>query len=70
MIIVEFDQKVTIEEAKLKLKTKLINRKAETDWPNLDNGSKVEPNVFEHQYFRRSSNFEHQFKRKLHDTTT
>jgi multidrug efflux pump len=46
MIVVEFDQKVTIEEAKVKIKDKVDQSKAKTDWPNLDNGSKVEPNVF------------------------
>ncbi len=47
MIIVEFADEVTIEEAKSKVKDKVDNVKADTDWPNLDNGSKVEPNVFE-----------------------
>lgn len=47
MIIAEFDDDVTIEEAKVRIKDKVDNAKADTDWPNLDNGSKVEPNVFE-----------------------
>ena len=47
MIIAEFDDDVTIDAAKVKIKDKVDNAKAETDWPNLDNGSKVEPNVFE-----------------------
>lgn len=47
MIIVEFADKVTIEDAKVKIKDKVDFAKADTDWPNLDNGSKVEPNVFE-----------------------
>jgi multidrug efflux pump len=47
MIIVEFADKVTIEEAKTKVKDKVDVVKADTDWPNLDNGSKVEPSVFE-----------------------
>ena len=46
MIVVEFDQKVTIEEAKIRIKDKADATKADTDWPNLDNGSKVEPNIF------------------------
>ena len=46
MIVIEFDQKITIEEAKVKIKDKVDQTKAKTDWPNLDNGSKVEPNVF------------------------
>ena len=47
MIIVEFGDKVGIEEAKTKIKDKVDIVKADTDWPNLDNGSKVEPSVFE-----------------------
>ncbi len=47
MIIVEFADKVTIEVAKTKIKDKVDVIKADTDWPNMDNGSKVEPNVFE-----------------------
>lgn len=47
MIIVEFGDKVTIEDAKTKIKDKVDVVKADTDWPNLDNGSKVEPSVFE-----------------------
>lgn len=47
MIIVEFGDKVGIEEAKTKVKDKVDVVKADTDWPNLDNGSKVEPSVFE-----------------------
>lgn len=47
MIIAEFNDKVTIENAKTKIKDKVDIVKADTDWPNLDNGSKVEPSVFE-----------------------
>lgn len=47
MIIVEFADNVTIEVAKTKVKDKVDVVKADTDWPNLDNGSKVEPNAFE-----------------------
>ena len=47
MIIAEFSDEVGVEEAKTKIKDKVDNVKADTDWPNLDNGSKVEPNVFE-----------------------
>jgi len=47
MIIVEFNDKIGIEEAKTKIKDKVDIVKADTDWPNLDNGSKVEPSVFE-----------------------
>jgi multidrug efflux pump len=47
MIIAEFSDDVSVEEAKTRIKDKVDNAKADTDWPNLDNGSKVEPNVFE-----------------------
>jgi multidrug efflux pump subunit AcrB len=47
MIIAEFSDEVSIDAAKQKVKDKVDNAKADTDWPNLDNGSKVEPNVFE-----------------------
>jgi multidrug efflux pump len=46
MIVVEFEQKISIEEAKIRIKDKVDMTKADTDWPNLDNGSKVEPNIF------------------------
>jgi multidrug efflux pump len=47
MIIVEFGDKISILDAKTKIKDKVDIVKADTDWPNLDNGSKVEPSVFE-----------------------
>ncbi|WP_293872360.1 efflux RND transporter permease subunit [Flavobacterium sp.] len=47
MIVAEFSDKISIEEAKIKIKDKVDIVKADTDWPNLDNGSKVEPSVFE-----------------------
>ena len=47
MIIAEFSDDVSVEQAKQKIKDKVDNAKADTDWPNMDNGSKVEPNVFE-----------------------
>lgn len=47
IIIAEFDDGISIENAKQRVKDKVDNVKADTDWPNLDNGSKVEPNVFE-----------------------
>ena len=47
MIVVEFADKITIDIAKTKIKDKVDVVKADTNWPNLDNGSKVEPNVFE-----------------------
>ncbi|RZJ28728.1 MAG: efflux RND transporter permease subunit, partial [Flavobacterium sp.] len=47
MIVVEFADNVTVEVAKQKIKDKVDLVKADTDWPNLDNGGKVEPSVFE-----------------------
>lgn len=47
MIIAEFDDNVLINDAKQKVKDKVDNEKSNPDWPNMDNGSKVEPNVFE-----------------------
>ncbi|MFM2264911.1 MAG: hypothetical protein RLZ77_329, partial [Bacteroidota bacterium] len=47
MIIVEFADRVTVDVAKTKIKDKVDVVKSDPDWPNLDNGSKVEPNVFE-----------------------
>lgn len=47
MIIAEFSDKVSVEQAKVKIKDKVDVVKADTDWPNLDNGSKVEPSVFD-----------------------
>jgi len=46
MIIVEFEDDITVDQAKLKVKDKVDLSKADTDWPTMDNGSKVEPNVF------------------------
>ena len=46
MIIVEFDEKLTVEEAKQKVKDKVDTEKSGEDWPTF-NGAKVEPNVFE-----------------------
>jgi len=47
MIVVEFDDKISLLDAKQKIKDKVDNSKADADWPVMDNGSKVEPNVFE-----------------------
>ncbi len=46
MIIIEFEDDITVEEAKAKVKHKVDLSKADTDWPTMDNGSKVEPSVF------------------------
>lgn len=47
MTIVEFEDEVPNELAKTKVKDKVDIAKAESDWPTLDTGSKVEPNVFD-----------------------
>lgn len=47
LIVVEFDAKVKIAEAKQRIKDKVDEAKGDQDWPNLDSGSKVEPSVFD-----------------------
>ena len=46
LIVAEFDDDITVDQAKILIKDKVDVSKADTDWPTLDNGSKVEPNVF------------------------
>ncbi|WP_436516053.1 efflux RND transporter permease subunit [Ekhidna sp. To15] len=46
IITVEFDEEITVESAKQKVKDKVDGKKAGEDWP-LFNGAKVEPNVFD-----------------------
>ncbi|MCB0456655.1 MAG: efflux RND transporter permease subunit [Flavobacteriaceae bacterium] len=46
MVIVEFDENITVEEAKLKVKDEVESKTAGEDWPTF-NGAKVEPDVFE-----------------------
>jgi multidrug efflux pump len=46
IITVEFDEDITVETAKQKVKDKVDAKKAGEDWP-LFNNAKVEPNVFE-----------------------
>lgn len=46
IITVEFDEDITVETAKQKVKDKVDSEKAGEDWP-LFNGAKVEPNVFD-----------------------
>ena len=46
IITVEFDEEITVESAKQKVKDKVDAEKANEDWP-LFNGAKVEPNVFD-----------------------
>lgn len=47
LVIVEFEEDVEVESAKTKVKDKVDMVKAETTWPTLDSGAKVEPNVFD-----------------------
>jgi multidrug efflux pump subunit AcrB len=47
MILVEFDEDITVEDAKQKVKDKVDKVKADTEWPTIDGGAKVEPNVFD-----------------------
>ncbi|TYQ00088.1 multidrug efflux pump subunit AcrB [Tenacibaculum adriaticum] len=46
MVILEFDEHLTIEEAKQKVKDEVDQKVSGEDWPTF-NGAKVEPNVFE-----------------------
>jgi multidrug efflux pump subunit AcrB len=47
MIIVEFEDDITPDEAKVKVQEKVDMVKAGTDWPTLDGGAKVDPLVFD-----------------------
>ncbi|MDR9401177.1 MAG: efflux RND transporter permease subunit [Psychroflexus sp.] len=47
MVVVEFEESINVEFAKQLIKDKVDQVKAETTWPTLDNGAKVEPNVFD-----------------------
>lgn len=46
MIIVEFDEDISVDQAKQKVKDEIDSETASEDWPTF-NGAKVEPNVFE-----------------------
>lgn len=46
MVIVEFDEKTTVEEAKQKVKDEVDSETSSEDWPTF-NGAKVDPNIFE-----------------------
>lgn len=46
IITVEFDEEISVDAAKQKVKDKVDGKKAGEDWP-LFNNAKVEPNVFE-----------------------
>lgn len=47
LIIVEFDESLTVPEAKQRVKDEVDKAKGDQDWPVMDSGSKVEPNVFD-----------------------
>ena len=47
MILVEFDEDITVDIAKQKVKDKVDLVKSESDWPTINGGEKVEPNVFD-----------------------
>ncbi|MBQ0768168.1 MAG: efflux RND transporter permease subunit [Bizionia sp.] len=46
MVIIEFDEHITVEQAKQKVKDEIDSETAGEDWPTF-NGAKVEPDVFE-----------------------
>lgn len=46
IITIEFDEKISVEAAKQKVKDEVDSKKAGEDWPTF-NGAKVEPNVFD-----------------------
>lgn len=47
MITVEFEESMSTDDAKIKIKDKIDMVTAEQDWPTLDGGAKVEPNAFD-----------------------
>ncbi|MCB9201852.1 MAG: efflux RND transporter permease subunit [Flavobacteriales bacterium] len=47
MILVELTEDMTVDEAKDKVKDKVDLTKAKSEWPTLDTGAKVDPNVFD-----------------------
>jgi len=46
IVIVEFDENITVEQAKQKVKDEIDSETSGEDWPTF-NGAKVEPNVFD-----------------------
>ncbi|WP_299556625.1 efflux RND transporter permease subunit [Seonamhaeicola sp.] len=46
IVVVEFDENITVESAKQKVKDEVDSETASEDWPTF-NGAKVEPNVFD-----------------------
>src|SRR5690606_29090562 len=47
IITIEFEENITPEAAKVKVKDKIDAVKAQQDWPTIDGGTKVEPNAFD-----------------------
>ncbi|AXG73511.1 AcrB/AcrD/AcrF family protein [Flavobacterium arcticum] len=47
MILVEFDEDISVQDAKQKVKDEVDKVKADTEWPTVDGGAKVEPNIFD-----------------------
>ena len=46
IVVVEFDENITVEQAKQKVKDEVDSKTSGEDWPTF-NGAKVEPNIFE-----------------------
>ena len=46
MVVIEFDESISVEAAKQEVKDEVDGEKASEDWP-IFNGAKVEPNVFD-----------------------
>ena len=46
IIVVEFDEKITVDAAKQKVKDEIDTETSGEDWPTF-NGAKVEPNIFD-----------------------
>ena len=46
LVTVEFDEDITVESAKLKVKDEVDSEKASEDWPTFNN-AKVEPSIFD-----------------------
>lgn len=46
MVVVEFDEGLTVEQAKQKVKDQIDSETSSEDWPTF-NGAKVEPDIFE-----------------------
>ncbi|QVY65226.1 efflux RND transporter permease subunit [Polaribacter sp. Q13] len=46
MVVVEFDENISVELAKQKIKDEIATETASEDWPTF-NGAKIEPNVFD-----------------------